>query len=96
MSHTVVFEASLTGIARLIFILIVIYAVYSLLVRYILPALVKKSVRNFQEKFFEVNPNLRKDADRGKEGEISIRRTDDIKARQMYDDAEETDYEEIK
>lgn len=96
MSHTVVCEASLTGIARLIFILIVIYAVYSLLVRYIFPALVKKSVRNFQKKFFEENPNLRKDADFGKEGEISIRRTDDLKARQMYNDAEETDYEEIK
>ncbi|HPT13354.1 MAG TPA: hypothetical protein PK796_01095 [Bacteroidales bacterium] len=96
MSHTVVIEASLTGIARLIFILIVIYAVYSLIVRYILPALVKKTVRNFQEKFFEENPNLRKDADRGKEGEISIRRTDDVKARQMYNNAEETDYEEIK
>jgi hypothetical protein len=96
MSNSIIYEASLTGVARLIFIIIVIYAVYSLIVRYILPALVKKSVKNFQEKFFEENPHLRKETEQKKEGEISIRRTGDIKARHMYNNAEDTDYEEIK
>jgi len=81
---------------RLIVILIVIYAIYSLLVRYILPYLVKKSVKNFQEKFFEDNPHLRQDSDKTNEGKISIRRTDDHKAQQQYNNAEDTDYEEIK
>lgn len=96
MNHSIVQEASLTGVARLIIIILVVYVIYSLIVRYILPALVKKSVRNFQERFFNENPHLRTNAEQKKEGDISIRRSDDIKARQMYNNAEDTDYEEIK
>lgn len=96
MSQPFIIEASLTGTMRVIIILIIIYACYSLLVRYIIPMVIKKSVRNFQEKFYEENPHLRKDYDPKKEGEISIRRMDDRKARQLYNEAEETEYEEIK
>lgn len=96
MSHFLVFDASLTGLGRMIVIIIVIYVIYSLVVRYILPALVRKSVKNFQEKFFEENPHLRKDDEQKKEGGITIRRTDDAKTQKIYNDAEDTEYEEIK
>ncbi|HNX43902.1 MAG TPA: hypothetical protein PLJ84_00590 [Bacteroidales bacterium] len=96
MSQEFINEASLTGTMRVIIILIIIYACYSLLVRFIIPTVIKKSLRNFQEKFYEENPDLRKEDNLKKEGEISIRRIDDRKARQLYNEAEDTEYEEIK
>lgn len=96
MNPILINEASFTGIVRLLGILILIYAIYSLIVRYLLPIMVNKSVRKFQEKFFEDNPHLRKNREKQQEGEITITRSDDVQAKQEYNNAEDTDYEEIK
>lgn len=96
MNPILINEASFTGIVRLLGILILIYAIYSLIVRYLLPIMVNKSVRKFQEKFFEDNPHLHKNREKQQEGEITITRSDDVQAKQEYNNAEDTDYEEIK
>ncbi|HOW32058.1 MAG TPA: hypothetical protein PLP88_10840 [Bacteroidales bacterium] len=96
MNPILINEASFTGIVRLLGILILIYAIYSLIVRYLLPIMVNKSVRKFQEKCFEDNPHLRKNREKQQEGEITITRSDDVQAKQEYNNAEDTDYEEIK
>ena len=56
---------------RLILILLIIYIIYRLLVRYILPHLIKNFLKRQQEKFFEQNPSFREEENR-KEGDVKI------------------------
>ena len=58
-------------LSRLILILLIIYIIYRLLVRYILPRLVKNFLKRQQGKFFEQNPSFREEENR-KEGEVKI------------------------
>ena len=57
--------------SRLILILLIIYIIYRLLARYILPHLVKNLLKRQQGKFFEQNPSFREEENR-KEGDVKI------------------------
>ena len=90
-------EASISGVIRMIFIVLIIYAVYSILIRFIIPALMRKYVNDFQKKFSEENMRSQDEMNRKKEGEVSIKFVDkDKDNRQHPDDGEYVDYEEIK
>jgi len=47
------------ALLRLIFILIIVYMVYRLLVRYIIPFLLKAFIKKSQDRFYQQNPDLR-------------------------------------
>lgn len=87
----------MTGLFRLLLIVITVYAVYSLVIRYIIPLLMKKYVEDFQKRFTQENQHSQDDQIRKKEGEISIKFVDkDKNTKRHTDDGEYVDYEEIK
>jgi anionic cell wall polymer biosynthesis LytR-Cps2A-Psr (LCP) family protein len=95
--HQIIFEASITGLARLILIILIVYAVYSLFIRIIIPSMMKKYVQDFQQRFTEQNKQTHENQPKKKEGEISITYVDKEKtATHNPDDAEYVDYEEIQ
>ncbi len=90
-------EASISGLIRVIFIVLIIYAVYSLLIRYIIPALMRKYVNDFQKQFTQQNKRAQEEMNKKKEGEVSIKFVNkDKNNRQHPEDGEYVDYEEIK
>ncbi len=90
-------EASLTGFLRVLFILIIVYYVFRLLVRFVFPFLVKRYLNNFQKKFYDANPHLDPNQSTSKDGEVKVKRksSDDRKGK-TDDFGEYIDYEEIK
>jgi hypothetical protein len=79
------------ALIRFIFIVFIIYLVFKVLSKYVLPFLVRKSVKNFQEKFYQQNPNVR----RKEEGEVTIQQ--DKKTKEKSGDiGEYVDFEEVK
>lgn len=93
-----ILESSLTGLTRLILIILVVYAAYSLTIRFIIPNLMKKYISSFQKHFFEENPNFRQGTEQHKkEGEVSIKFTEkDKKDKRHESNGDYVDYEEIK
>ena len=93
-------EASLPGLLRFILILIIIYYAFKLIVRYVLPWLAKRGIKNFQKRFYEQNPHLDPDPKKEKEGEIKVKRNGNSgETHQKHKDndfGEYIDYEEIK
>jgi len=89
--------ASLTGVFRLILIVLVIYYAFSLIVRYVMPLIMRKYVNDFQKRFTEENLRSQQEMNRKKEGEVSIKFVDKDKNKSQHpDDGEYVDYEEIK
>ncbi len=96
MQH-IIYEASITGIFRLILILTVVYAVYKIITRLIVPSIMRKYINDFQQRYTEQNQQQRNNQAQKKEGEISITYVDKDKNKMRNpDDGEYTDYEEIK
>lgn len=95
MNTLYITEASFTGLFRLIMIILIVYFVYSLLVRIIIPSVMRKTVQNFQKQFFEENPEA-KESMKKKEGEVSIKYVNKEKDKKDVDDDDYVDYEEIK
>jgi len=96
MQH-IIYEASITGIFRLILILTVVYAVYKIITRLIVPSIMRKYINDFQQRYTEQNQQQRNNQAQKKEGEISITYVDKDKNKiRNPDDGEYTDYEEIK
>jgi len=90
-------EASISGLIRVIFIVLIIYAVYSLLIRYIIPALMRKYVNDFQKQFTQQNKRAQEEMNKKKEGEVSIKFVNKDKNNSQHtEDGEYVDYEEIK
>ncbi|MBN2747502.1 MAG: DUF4834 family protein [Bacteroidales bacterium] len=90
-------EASLTGFLRVLFILIIVYYVFKLLVRYVFPFFVKRYLSNFQKKFYESNPHLDPNQTTSKDGEVKVKRkTSDDRKGKPDNFGEYVDYEEIK
>lgn len=92
----ILYDASLTGLFKLIIILMVVYGVYVFITRYILPVLVQNYIRNFQQRFFEENPHLQEKMKQKKEGEITIERVESGAPPIKANDEEYIDFEEIK
>ena len=90
-------EASLTGVFRLILIVLFVYYGFSLIIRYVLPMLMRKYVNDFQKQFTRENQRSQEEMSRKKEGEVSIKFVDTDKEKRKHpDDGEYVDYEEIK
>ena len=95
--HQIINEASFTGLFRLILIGLTVYLVYSLIIRIVLPSLMRKYVNDFQKRYSQQNQPTRNDFDQKKEGEISITYINkDKNNSQAADSGEYVDYEEIK
>jgi len=93
----IIYEASVTGIFRLILILTVVYAVYKIITRLILPSVMRKYINDFQQRYTEQNNRTRDNQPQKKEGEVSITFVDKDKNKARNpDDGEYVDYEEIK
>jgi len=89
--------ASLTGVFRLILIVLVIYYAFSLIVRYVMPLIMRKYVNDFQKRFTEENLRSQQEMNKKKEGEVSIKFVNKDKNKSQHpDDGEYVDYEEIK
>ncbi len=95
--HQIINEASVSGLLRLILIIVTVYAVYSLFIRFIIPAVMRKYVNDFQKRFTEENDRFRQNQTQKKEGEVSITYVEkDKNAPHNPDDGEYVDFEEIK
>lgn len=95
----IIYEASVTGLFRLILILTVVYAVYKIITRLIVPALMQKYIKDFQQRYTQQNQQQRSNQAQKKEGEVSISFIDKDKDNNKGhnpDDGEYVDYEEIK
>ena len=93
----IIYEASFSGLFRLLLILTVVYAVYKIITRLIVPALMKKYIKDFQQRYTEQNQQQRNSQAQKKEGEVSITFVDKDKNKvHNPDDGEYVDYEEIK
>lgn len=95
--NTLIQEASLTGVFRLLLIILFIYYAFSLIMRYVMPMLMRKYVNDFQKRFTQENQYSKDEMNRKKEGEVSIEFVEkDQNNNEHPDDGEYVDYEEIK
>ncbi len=95
--NPIICEASLAGLLRLILVVLVVYAIFSFVMRYILPSVMKTYVNNIQKQFTEQHQRQQDFQEQKKEGEISITYVDKEKAKSHNPaDADYVDYEEIK
>jgi len=87
----------LTGVFRLILIVLIIYYAFSFIFRYVLPLIMRKYVNDFQKQFTHENQHSQQEMNRKKEGEVSIKFVEKDKIKSKHpDDGEYIDYEEIK
>lgn len=93
--NPIICEASLAGLLRLVLVVLIVYAIFSFVMRYILPSVMKNYVSNIQKQFTEQQQQDYQE--QKKEGEISITYVDKEKAKSHNpSDADYVDYEEIK
>jgi hypothetical protein len=84
------------GLLRFLLIVFFIYLFFKVFARFILPLVIKLTMRRVQDKFYEQNPHLRPETPQ-KEGKVTIKRVSKDK-----DDHDSTnigeyiDYEEVK
>jgi len=91
-----IFQASLTGLFRLIMYFLLIYVVFAALTRYVFPLLLQGYLNNFRKRFESENPDLF-DNEKKKEGEIKISHIENDKsAKKASPDDDYVDFEEIK
>ena len=86
------------GLIRFLLIVFLIYLFFRVFSRFILPMLVKLTLRKVQTRFYEQNPHLRPDpSQKEKEGKVTIKRVSkDKDNRDSSDMGEYVDYEEVK
>ena len=91
-------EASVTGLFRVLIILIAAYYIFKIVVRFVLPFLVRRFLNNAQKNFYKANPHLDPDPKpTGKEGEVKVKTNSTSKVESKTNDfGEYVDYEEIK
>lgn len=86
------------SVLKFLFIVILIYYFFKVLGRWIFPFLVKRWMNRFQRKFFEQNPHINPDFDRGKEGDVNIKYESkgNTTAKSDVEIGDYVDFEEIK
>jgi len=95
--NPIIQEASLSGVFRLLLIVLIIYYAFTFLMRYVVPSMMRKYVNDFQNQFNKENQKSQEEMNRKKEGEVSIKFVDKDKNKSQHpDDGEYVDYEEIK
>jgi predicted Holliday junction resolvase-like endonuclease len=91
-----IFQASLTGLFRLIMYFLLFYVVFTAIARYIFPLLLRAYINNFRKRFESDNSDLF-DNEKKKEGEIKISNIHNNKASKKASSNDDyVDYEEIK
>lgn len=92
----ILIESSLTGLFRLILYILVIYAIYSFVVRVVFPLLIRNAVQGMQKQ----QENLRDQSyasGKKKEGEITIEYVDPKPVKPADSGQDDyVDYEEVK
>ncbi|MEA5109860.1 MAG: hypothetical protein VB072_05475 [Lentimicrobium sp.] len=84
------------GLLRFFLIIFSIYLTFRVLTTYIFPWLVKRSVRKYQERFYEQNPHLKPDQPR-KDGQVTIEKVGREESGNVPENiGEYTEYEDIK
>lgn len=86
---------SANGTLRIILILLLIYFLYSLFMRWLAPLIARRYINHLQEQFTGKRPDKSK-SDKKKPGEITIEKIDQSKSKQADSFIEDIDYEEIK
>ena len=95
--HQIIYEASVTGIIRLLLVIFIVYIIYNLFMRVIFPSVMRKYVSDFQKQFNAQNQQSQQEQNRKKEGEVSIKYVNkDKNTTHDPNDGEYVDYEEIK
>ncbi len=94
--HQIVYEASVTGVIRLLLVIFIVYIVYNFFMRVIMPSVMQKYVNDFQKQFNADSRRAHEEQNRKKEGEVSIKYIKKDKTSGGPDDGEYVDYEEIK
>ena len=95
--HPIFFEASITGLFRILLIVFTVYIVFKIFFRFIMPSILRKYVNDFQQRFTEENQHSHEEQIRKKEGEISIKYVNKDKNPDKHpDDGDYIEYEEIK
>lgn len=89
------------SILRLFAIIAIIYIIFRLMIRYLLPYIVKRFVEKQKEKFYQANPHMRKDEEETqkkhrKDGEVNIKHTTKSKKLNTDDVGEYVDFEDIE
>ena len=86
------------ALLNFIFIIIVIYLVFRLLGRYVLPYLVKRYVNKAKKNFYEKQQaNRDNDYDKSKEGEVNIKYKKNQKSKSSKDElGDYIDFEEVE
>ena len=93
--HQYIYESSLTGAFRFLLIMLIIYFIYSFVVRYLIPAAIRNTMKNFQQNYNPPHQNT--DYQKRPEGEVSIHYVDKENNKGKTDqDGEYVDYEEVK
>jgi hypothetical protein len=84
------------GILRFLLIIIAVYLVFRILTRLILPWLVRRSIKKYQDSFYERNPQIRRKT-KQKEGDVTVEKVGTESSGNVPDDiGEYIDYEDIK
>lgn len=84
------------GFLRFLFIVFLVYLFFKVFTRFVLPLIVKLTMRRVQNKFYEQNPHLRPEGPQ-KEGKVTIKRVSkDKDDHNSSDIGEYIDYEEVK
>jgi hypothetical protein len=91
-----IYESSLTGVLKVLLIILCIYFLYNLFIRVFLPLLLKQSIKSFQKKFGIENDWMHNQSSHKKEGEITIEFKDKPTQKGSSKDDEYIDYEEVK
>jgi len=82
---------------RLILIVLLIYAIFSFIMRNVVPSIMRKYINDFQKQFTGQNQRTNEEQNLKKEGEVSITYVEKDKNKTHNpDDADYVDYEEIK
>jgi hypothetical protein len=91
-----IIQASLTGLFRLIIYFFLIYAVFTALIRFVFPLLLRGYLNNFSKRYESENPDLFGNEYK-KEGEIKISHVEkDQAVKKTSSDDDYVDFEEIK
>jgi hypothetical protein len=86
----------MSGLLKLIIVLIAFYLFFRLFTIYIAPYLVKLFLKRVQKKFFDQNPEMDPDS-KTKKGKVTIHRMKDKKDNEIPPDlGDYIDYEELK
>lgn len=91
-----IYESSLTGVFKVLLIILCIYFVYNIFVRFFLPHLIRQSIKSFQNRFENGNTWQDQEGSTRKEGEITIEQVDKNTNNNHSSAGEYVDYEEVK